>query len=107
MRRLTEIDNGKFDSEPASVHNVVLPADVRKSDRVGVLVEEESNIDGQEHDRETLSTDRVRENLSSVADKKTRPGQVVEEVVDEDNANNSLTSGVSLSSSVATGSNCP
>lgn len=105
--RLTEVDNGEFDCEPASVDDVVLPADVGKSDGVGVLVEEESDIDGQEHDGETLGTDRVRENLSGVAYEETRPGQVVEEVVDEDDSDNGLTSRVCLGGGVTTGGNSP
>lgn len=44
--KLTEVDNGEFDCEPASVDNVVFPANVGKSDGVGVLVKEERDIDG-------------------------------------------------------------
>jgi hypothetical protein len=62
------IDNCKLNSEPAGVHNVVLPADSFEGDGVDELVEEQGDIDRQEHNGETLGTDVVGENLSSVTD---------------------------------------
>lgn len=43
-------------------------------------------VDAEEHDCQTLGTDLVWQDLSGVADQKTRPGQVVEEIVDVDHA---------------------
>jgi hypothetical protein len=95
-------DDSKFDGKPDTlgsgqqetyegcvygrtyVDDVVLPTDVSKGDRVDIVVEEQSQINHQEHDSNTLGTDMVRKNLDGVTDQETRPGRVVEDVVEED-----------------------
>src|SRR5690606_2533325 len=79
-----EVDEGKLNGEPAAVDNVVLPADCVHGNWVDVVVEEESQVDEQEHDSHTTSADLEWENLDSVTDEETRPGQVVAGVVQED-----------------------
>lgn len=66
-----EVHDRKFDSEPAAVENVVLPPNVIECNRVDVGVEEESNIDTEEHDCHALGTDVVWQNFDSVTDKET------------------------------------
>ena len=103
-----EVDNSKFDSQPDIVDNVVLPTDIVESNRVHVLVEPESDVDGQEHDSDALGADVEWKNLDTVADEQTRPGRVVADVVDENEGNHGVTSGsvaVHLRLSVADGGN--
>jgi len=85
-----EPDNGKLNSEPDAVDDVILPGNAVEGDWVDVLVEEESNVDHQEHESHTLGTNVVWKNLAGVTDEKTRPGHVVESVVDEDHGNDTL-----------------
>ena len=89
-----EPDNDKLNGQPAAVDDVVLPSNGVEGDWVDVLVEEERNVDHQEHESHTLGTEVVWENLASVTDEETRPGHVVEGVVDEDHDND--TSGGTL-----------
>lgn len=77
-------DDQSLKAEPDTVHKVVLPLDTRKRDRVDVLVEEQRQVNGEPHAVHALSADVVRQNLNSVSDQQTRPGHVVETVVDED-----------------------
>lgn len=44
----------QLEADPDTVHDVVLPADGVKGDRVDVLVEPERHVDEEEHDGETL-----------------------------------------------------
>jgi hypothetical protein len=47
-------------------------------------LQEESNVDHQEHESHALGADAVGQDFCRVTHKKTRPGQVVEAVVEED-----------------------
>lgn len=87
-----EVDNDQLKSQPAVVHNVVLPGDVLDGDWVDVVVEEESAVDEEEHDSETLGTNLEWENLDGVADEETRPGQVVAGIVQVDHSDDGTTS---------------
>lgn len=97
-----EVDNDELDSDPDVVDNVVLPGDVLERNRVDVLVEEEGDVNHQEHGGHTLGAEAVRQNLSGVTDEKTRPGHVVEDVVDEDHGHNG-TAGTAVSVDGVTG----
>lgn len=77
-------DDSQLDGEPAAVDDVVPPLDVLESDGVDVLIEEEGDVDHEEDHGHTLGTNVVRQNLDAVSDEETGPGQVVEDVVDED-----------------------
>ena len=80
-------DDQSLKAEPDTVHKVVLPLDIRKCDWVDILVEEQRQINGEPHAVHALSANVIWQNLNSVANKKTRPGHVVETVVDEDKRN--------------------
>jgi hypothetical protein len=90
-------DDEELEGEPAAVDDVVLPLDGLEGNGVDVVVEEESEIDAQEHDSHTLGTDVVRQNLNRVSDQETREGDVVEDVVDEDESHDRVCSSVSCS----------
>jgi hypothetical protein len=107
-----EVDDDKLDRKPDVVHDVVLPFDVTQSDRVDILVaarvvsvvrvvrldcdafdlQEESNVDHQEHESHALGANAVGQNLCRVTHKKTRPGQVVEAVVEENHGHHGVCS---------------
>lgn len=55
-----EVDESELDGEPKDVDDVVLPRDFLKGNGVDVVVEEESQVDEEEHDGHTASTDLVR-----------------------------------------------
>jgi len=57
-----------------------------ESDGVDILVEEQCNVDHQEHDSETLGTNVVWQNFDGVTNKHTGPRNVVPEVVDVDHS---------------------
>ena len=80
-------DNQRLKAEPDAVHKVVLPLDTRKRDWVNILVEEQRKIDSKPHAVHALSADVVWQNLHSVSDQQTRPGHVIETVIDEDKGN--------------------
>ena len=72
--------------------HVILPSHGFESDRVGVLVEDEGAVDSQVHDHETLCTNAEGQNFDGVADEEGRHGDVVEEVVEEDESEDTTTS---------------
>jgi hypothetical protein len=65
------------------------------------------NIDHQEHDSETLSSNVVGKNLNGIADKHTRPCNVVPEVVDVDHSNHSVGCCLTLLNLVSGRADCP
>lgn len=96
-----DVDNNQLDCKPDVVHNVVFPVDVFHGDWVDILVavfrisinlpegmasdlQEQCNINHQEHESHAFRTNAVGQNLSRVANKQTRPSHVVEHVVEED-----------------------
>jgi len=87
-----EVDNGQFKSQPAVVDNIVLPCDVLDGNWVDVVVEEQSAVDEEEHDGETLGTNLERKNLDGVTDQETGPSQVVAGIVQVNHSNDSTTS---------------
>lgn len=98
-----EVYDTKFEGEPAIVNDVVFPAQVMKSNGVDVGVEEQRKIESKEHQSQTLKivsgyqwktieeaylcTKLVGQDLDSVTYKETRPGTIVEDVVDKDEGN--------------------
>jgi hypothetical protein len=48
-------DYKSLESKPDGIHDVVLPINGLERDGVDIAVEEEREIDGQEHDSQTLS----------------------------------------------------
>lgn len=58
--------------------------------RVNVLIEEQRDIDSEERDRKTLGANVVRQDLHTVADQKTRPGEIIGEVVDVDHGDDAV-----------------
>jgi hypothetical protein len=104
-----EVNDDQLDRKPDVVHDVVLPFDVTQSDRVDILVaarvvsnvrldcdamdlQEESNVDHQEHESHALGANAVGQDFCRVTHKKTRPGQVVEAVVEENHGHHSVCS---------------
>jgi hypothetical protein len=104
-----EVDDDKLDRKPDVVHDVVLPFDVAQSDGVDILIaacvvsvvrlgcealdlQEESNVDHQEHESHALGANAVGQDFGRVTHKKTRPGQVVEAVVEENHGHHSVCS---------------
>lgn len=53
-------------------------------------LQEESNVDHQEHQSHALRTDAVWQDLCGVTDEQTGPGHVVEDVVQEDHGHHSV-----------------
>jgi len=88
-----EVDDHKLETEPAIVDDVVFPVELVESDGVDVGVEEESEIDSEEENCETLCTNLVWQDLNTVTDQKTRPRAVVEDVVQEDEEDLGLSGG--------------
>jgi len=87
---LTEVDDNQLNSDPDTVEDIVLPANVVKTDGVDVLVEDQSDLDEQVHQHETLSTNVERQDLDGVGDQKTGPGEVIGGGVNEDHGNDGL-----------------
>lgn len=79
-----EPDIDELEDEPDGVDEVVLPLEGSEGDGVGVLVEDDGTHDGEVHDRETLGTDEVGQDLDGVGDEKWCVGDGVETVKDED-----------------------
>lgn len=102
-----EVDKGEFDGEPHAVDNVVLPSNVVERNWVDVVVEEEGQVDKEEHDGHTTGTDLEWENLDSVTDKETRPGQVVAGIVEEDEGDDGVTGGLGSVLGSVLGGDCP
>lgn len=96
-----EVDNSQFEAQPAVVDDVVLPFDGVDSLWVDVVVEEESTVDEEEHDSETLGTNLEWKNFDGVTNEKTRPGQVVAGIVEIDHSDDG-TSGSLVSSGLTT-----
>lgn len=68
------------------LQDVVFPVNILKSNRVDPLVEEKRDIDHQEHDSQALGADSVRQDLDGVAHKHAGPCDVVEKVIDVNEA---------------------
>lgn len=83
-----EVHDEELNEQPDVVNNEVLPSDVLHGDRVDVVVEEQGQVDEEEHDSHTTGTDLEGKNLDGVSDKKTGPSQVVAGVVKEDHGDN-------------------
>lgn len=78
---IEKVHDAELDKQPDAVDNVVPPRDVLQRNRVDELIEPQCRINHQEHDGQPLSTDRVWEDLSRVADQKPGPSHIVEHVV--------------------------
>jgi len=87
-----EVTEDGLESNPADVHNVVLPANLVKSDGVDVLIEDECEGDREVEDIETLGTDVVGENLHCVRHDKGSEGDIVSGVEQEDECNDGMAS---------------
>lgn len=102
-----EVDNDEFHSEPDAVDDVVLPADVVEGNGVDVGVEEQSEVNASEHVAHGLGADGVGQNFDGVTDEKTRPGDVVERVVEEDHEDDGAAVGLDLSDFESLGEDGP
>ena len=60
-------------------------------DGVRLTTNGEDSLHSDVHDHETLSTESVRQNLESVGNEQTRPGESVEDTEDPDEWNLSVT----------------
>jgi len=69
-----EVDNGQYNPQPATVHNVVLPAKVSKADRIDELVEKAGALDCADEERHAFSPDWESEDLDGVSDRQGVPG---------------------------------
>lgn len=87
---LTEVDNDQLNTNPDTVENVVFPAKVVKTNGVDLLVENQSDLNKQVHQHETLGADVEWKNLDGVGNQKTGPGEVVSGGVDENHSNDGL-----------------
>jgi hypothetical protein len=72
-----------------SVDGVELPVGgkVSESMRVDVLVDGKSNLDEEVHDHETTGSESEWDNLQSVGDNQTRPGNGVADIEEPDECN--------------------
>lgn len=52
-----EVDDGQLNGKPDTVEDVVFPVEGVEGNWVDVLVEEQSDVDHEEHDRQTLCSD--------------------------------------------------
>ena len=80
----------QLECEPHAVDDVVLPAELREGDGVGVLIEDERERDGEVEHGETLGAELVGKNLDGVGDDKRTVGDVVRSVVEEDEGDDSV-----------------
>ena len=103
---IEEVDHGKLDGQPDIVDNVVLPANIAKRDGVDILVEPERDIDGKEHDGETLGADVEGQDLDAVANKQARPSRVVADIIDEYECDDSVTGGTCAGKGVLSKGDC-
>lgn len=87
-----EPNDRKLNSQPAAVEDVVFPTDVLEGNWVNVLIEEEGQVNAEEHDGETLGSDVVGEDFGRISEKETGPGAVVGEIVQEDHGDDSVSS---------------
>ena len=91
----------QLECEPHAVDDVVLPAELREGDGVGVLIEDERERDGEVEHGETLGAELVRKNLDGVGDDEGGVGDVVRAVVEEDEGDDSVGGGVASSDGVS------
>jgi len=87
-----EVDEEELEEVPKGVEHaegpgLLLLLEVVPGDGVGVVTEHQGGLDGQVHDHDSLGSELVWENLESVGDEETGPGERVEntEEPDEDN----------------------
>ena len=80
--------------------HVVSPANLTKSDRVDVLVEDEGEGDDKVEDGVALGTEGVGENLESVGHNQGGEGNVVRSVEQEDEGNDGVSGGIALGDGV-------
>lgn len=59
MRITYEVDNDKFNRQPTAVYNIVFPRDLVECHWVDVVIEEESQVDKEEHDCHSPGTNLV------------------------------------------------
>lgn len=75
-----------------------------------MVADSKSNLDEKVHDHQTTSTESIGQNLKSIGNEQTRPGDGVEDVKDpdEDDLRVAEAFDVCLTSDLKTGSdNCP
>lgn len=89
------------------VDDIVLPANVVQGNGVDIGIEEQSKIDHGEHVAHSLGADAERQDLDGVPDEQTRPGDIVESVVQENHSNDCASIALLLRGIVAFGANCP
>lgn len=97
QRRVPGLDvklpnNKQFKHQPDTVHNAVLPANVLDGNWVDVLIEEETERHAEEHQRQAFGTEVVGENLGGVAHEQPAESDVVEDVVEEYEDNDCVSS---------------
>jgi len=81
---IEEVDEEPFDNNPDGVERWQSPdvagfLEVVPCNWVGLISENESGLDSQVHDHQSLGTELVWQDLKSVGDKETRPGERVED----------------------------
>ncbi len=83
-----EVDEGELEPDPDGVDDVQFPGVVEaerlEGDRVGVLVEQQRDLDRDVEDHEALGAQLVREDLDGVAHQETRPRDRVEDLEEPD-----------------------
>jgi hypothetical protein len=80
--------------------HVVFPADPLKSDGVDILIEDDSNGDGETKDAEALGADGEGENLEGVRQNQGPKGKVVRSAEQENEDNDSMSSRTALGNGV-------
>ena len=101
-----QVDDHQFDEEPCNVDDVVLPTNGSEGDWIDVIVEEESSVDAEEHDRQAFRSQGEWYDFDGVCDKESRPGNRVRETVKNKHANDRIASGMVLRDVVSCGADC-
>lgn len=107
---LTEDPDGVDEVESpgvATVNLIVTDLPSGEGQRVQVVVQEEGDLNGNVQDHETLSTERVGENLNTIANEETRPAGGVEDTVEPDKENHGVVGSRSLVLFIETASESP
>src|SRR5579862_856035 len=103
--RIEKVDSPQFEEKPNVVDNVVFPPDGGERNWIDVIVEEESGVDAEKHDCETLCAEVVRTDFNGISDEKTRPCDRIGELIKNEHGDDCIPCCLDLSLVIKCGAN--
>jgi len=79
-----EVTEEELKCDPNDINDIILPPNMRQSDRINVLIKDQTERDRKVEYVETFGTDSVGQDLNGVGDDERRESNVVESVEEED-----------------------